>query len=67
MVDDTKTREDFDTIDTDDDGYITVNELQEYHKNDARLSEANIATIARMADEDGNQKVTYEEYAKFVR
>jgi Ca2+-binding EF-hand superfamily protein len=62
-----KTREDFDAIDTDDDGYITAAELKEYHKDDTQLSEENIATIARMADEDGDQKITYEEYTQFVR
>lgn len=67
MSDSDKTRQDFDEIDTDDDGYITANELKESLKDDPKVSPDNVATIAAMADEDGDQKITYEEYAKFVR
>jgi Ca2+-binding EF-hand superfamily protein len=67
MSDSDKTRQDFDEIDTDDDGYITANELKESLKDDPKVSPENVATIATMADEDGDQKITYEEYAKFVR
>jgi len=67
MSDSEKTREDFDAIDTDDDGYITADELKESLKGIPNVSDENIATIARMADEDGDQKITYEEYAKFAR
>jgi Ca2+-binding EF-hand superfamily protein len=67
MSDSDKTREDFDAIDTDDDGYITADELKESFKDNPKVSTENVATIAEMADADGNQKITYEEYAKFVR
>jgi Ca2+-binding EF-hand superfamily protein len=67
MSDSDKTREDFDAIDTDDDGYVTADELKESFKNNPKVSAENVATIAEMADADGDQKITYEEYAKFVR
>jgi calmodulin len=67
MSDSDKTRQDFDAIDTDDDGFITANELKESFKDNPKVSPENVATIAAMADEDGDQKITYEEYAKFVR
>lgn len=62
-----KTREDFDAIDTDHDGYITADELKESLKDNPKVSDENVATITRMADEDGDQKISYEEYAKLVR
>jgi Ca2+-binding EF-hand superfamily protein len=67
MGDSDKTREDFNAIDTDDDGYITADELKESFKDNPKVSAENVATIAEMADADGDQKITYEEYAKFVR
>jgi len=67
MSDSDKTREDFDAIDTDDDGYITADELKESFKDNPKVSAENVATIAQMADEDGDQKIAYEEYAKLVR
>lgn len=67
MSDPDKTREDFNAIDTDDDNYITADELKESLEGNPKVSDENVATIARMADEDGNQKISYEEYAKFVR
>ena len=67
MGDGDKTREDFDAIDTDDDGYITADELRESFKDNPKISPENAATIAQMADDDGDQKITYEEYSNFVR
>jgi len=67
MSDSNKVREDFDQIDTDDDGYITADELKESLKGNPKISDENVATVAQMADEDGDQKITYDEYAKFVR
>jgi Ca2+-binding EF-hand superfamily protein len=67
MSDSDKAREDFDAIDTDGDGYITADELKESFKDNPKVSPENVDTISRMADEDGDQKITYAEYAKFVR
>lgn len=67
MSDSEQTRKDFDEIDTDDDNHITANELRESLKGNPNVSEENVATIAAMADADGDQKITYEEYANFVR
>ena len=63
-----KTRQDFDVIDVDGDGYITASELlKEFVKNNPKVSDDNIVAIIQMADDDGDQKISYEEYAKFVK
>ncbi len=63
-----KTRQDFDEIDADGDGYITASELLKASVADnPKISDDNIAAIVQMADEDGDNKVSYEEYTKFVR
>jgi Ca2+-binding EF-hand superfamily protein len=62
-----KTREDFNAIDTDKDGYITADELKESFKDNPKVSPENVAAIIKMADEDENQKISYEEYVELVR
>ena len=58
-------REDFDAIDTDGDGFITASELLTSLADTASAEE--IATIVTMADADGDNKIDYDEYAKFAR
>ena len=58
-------KEDFDAIDTDGDGYITASEM--LTALGEKLSADEAATIVTMADDDGDQKISYEEYAKFAR
>jgi Ca2+-binding EF-hand superfamily protein len=67
MSESDKTKEDFAKIDTDNDGYITADELKESLKGNPKISDDNVAQVVAMADEDGDQKITYEEYVKFVR
>lgn len=62
-----KTKSDFDEIDTDNDGFITANEMKESLKGNPKVSDENVGVIAAMADKDGDQKITYAEYEKFVR
>ncbi len=63
-----KARQDFDVIDVDGDGYITASELlKEFVKNNPKVSDDNIVAIIQMADDDGDQRISYEEYAKFVK
>jgi Ca2+-binding EF-hand superfamily protein len=61
------TKDDFDAIDTDGDGVITASEMLTALGNNPNVSADDVATIVQMADEDGDSKVTYEEYAKFAR
>ena len=61
------TKEDFDAIDTDGDGVITASELLTALGDNPKVTADEVATIVQMADEDGDLKVTYEEYAKFAR
>ena len=63
-----KTRQDFDEIDADGDGYITASELlTAMVKDNPKISDDNIFAVVTMADSDGDNKISYEEYAKFVR
>jgi Ca2+-binding EF-hand superfamily protein len=51
-----KTRQDFDEMDVDGDGYITASELLRTSvENNPKISD-NIAAIVRMADADGDNK-----------
>ena len=68
MAESDKTRQDFDAIDTDGDGYITASELlKESVKDNPKITNDQIVTIIQMADDDGDLNISYEEYAKFVR
>jgi len=63
-----KARQDFDEIDADGDGYITASELLAASvKDNPKISTDDIVAIVTMADDDGDKKISYEEYAKFVR
>jgi Ca2+-binding EF-hand superfamily protein len=63
-----KKRQDFDAIDVDGDGYITASELLTAAvKENPEMSDDEAYTIITMADEDGDSKISYEEYARFVR
>ena len=63
-----KARQDFDEIDADGDGYITASELlTAMVKDNPKISDDNIFAVVTMADSDGDNKISYEEYAKFVR
>jgi Ca2+-binding EF-hand superfamily protein len=68
MSDGDKTRQDFEEIDTDGDGYITASELLIASvKDNPKIGNDDILTIVTMADDDGDKKITYEEYVRFVR
>jgi Ca2+-binding EF-hand superfamily protein len=59
-------KEDFDAIDTDGDGVITASELLTALGSNPKVTPQDVATIIQMADQDGDLKVTYEEYEKFA-
>jgi calcium-binding protein CML len=62
-----RVRDDFNKIDKDSDGFITVTELREYHKSDPKATAEEVNIVARYADADGDDRISYEEYAQFVR
>jgi Ca2+-binding EF-hand superfamily protein len=59
-------KEDFDAIDTDGDGYITASELLTSLADNPKVSPDDIAAVIQMADEDGDNQISYEEYEKFA-
>jgi Ca2+-binding EF-hand superfamily protein len=63
-----KTKQDFDEIDADGDGYITASEfLTASVTENLKISHDDIVKIITMADDDGDKKISYEEYVRFVR
>lgn len=60
-------RADFEAIDTDGDGYITASELLRSMAENPNVSDDDMATVVTMADEDGDNRISLEEYEKFVR
>jgi Ca2+-binding EF-hand superfamily protein len=59
-------REKFDEIDADGDGFVTASELKASLADQTGVSDENIETIVAMADDDGDQKITFEEYEKLL-
>jgi calmodulin len=58
----------FDKIDVDGDGFITADEFKaSLQTPDGKVSDANAAAIVRMADDNGDKRIDYDEYAKFAR
>ncbi|MEU0941157.1 EF-hand domain-containing protein [Embleya sp. NPDC005971] len=58
----------FDRIDTDNDGFITADEFKaSLQTPDGKVSDANAAAIVSMADDNGDRRIDFDEYAKFVR
>jgi Ca2+-binding EF-hand superfamily protein len=59
-------KEDFDAIDADGDGYITASELLRSLVDNLNVDNNDIAAVITMADQDGDNKVSYEEYQRFA-
>jgi Ca2+-binding EF-hand superfamily protein len=59
-------KEKFDEIDTDGDGVITASELKASLEGTSGVSDDNIAAIVQMADDDGDQQISFDEYEKLL-
>jgi Ca2+-binding EF-hand superfamily protein len=59
-------KEKFDEIDTDHDGFITASELKASITDASGVSQEHIDAIVAMADEDGDQRISHEEYEKLL-
>ncbi|MFD7625510.1 EF-hand domain-containing protein [Streptomyces sp. NPDC059851] len=58
----------FNNIDTDGDGFITADEFKaSLQRTNTNVSDENIEVIVRMADENGDKKIDFDEYTKLVR
>lgn len=57
----------FAEMDTDNDGFITVDELRESLENNPKVTEEHIAQTMAVYDNDGDKKITLEEYASLAR
>lgn len=61
-------KQQFEKIDTDNDGYITADELKrDLRAGSSKVSDENVQRIVAMADKDGNQRIDLKEYAEFVK
>ncbi|WEP00561.1 EF-hand domain-containing protein (plasmid) [Streptomyces sp. FXJ1.172] len=60
-------RRDFDEIDADHDGFFTAAELAASLQVNPRVSDEDVAAVVRIADDDGDRRIDFEEYAKLVR
>lgn len=60
-----QTKTDFDSMDTNSDGFITRNEIEEY-LNDPEMEEE-IEKFFQQADSDSDGNITIEEYREFVK
>ncbi|MFI9360559.1 EF-hand domain-containing protein [Kitasatospora sp. NPDC053057] len=61
------TRAQFDAIDTDGDGFISAGELKTFLQENPKVSDANAKQAFDFADENSDNQISYEEFAKFVR
>lgn len=57
----------FKQIDTDNDGFVTADELKASLRGNSKISKENADVIVRMADEDGDRRIDLTEYTRLVR
>ncbi|MEC3978746.1 EF-hand domain-containing protein [Amycolatopsis sp. H20-H5] len=66
MRDKEATERNFKELDSDNDGYITAAELKANLQKNPKVSAENVAKIVQLADENGDKRIDYKEYAKYL-
>ncbi|MEU9046504.1 MULTISPECIES: EF-hand domain-containing protein [unclassified Kitasatospora] len=57
----------FDEIDTDGDGFISAMELKTHLQKNPKVSEANAEALFKIADENDDEQISFEEFAAVIR
>ncbi|MBD0671122.1 EF-hand domain-containing protein [Streptomyces sp. CBMA156] len=67
MSSEVEKKAEFDKIDTDGDGFISAEELKVNVKKNPKVTDSQAEVIFKWADDNSDGKITFEEYAKFVK
>ncbi|MER7753997.1 EF-hand domain-containing protein [Kitasatospora sp. NPDC097643] len=67
MANSTDVKRQFDEIDTDGNGTISLEELKDYLQKDPKVTDENAAAIIRYADENSDGQIDLDEFAELIR
>ena len=60
-------RKSFDETDKDKDGFVTIGELKTSLGASPKISDDNVAAVVKIADDDDDRLIDFDEYARLVR